>query len=58
MRGERERGPKAFKEHVIQYHEIAGSLVGPWARWAVVVFNLLSLGGLTVVQVRGCGKPP
>ena len=44
------------RDHVIQYHEVIGGLVGPWGERAALFFNVVSLLGLAVVQIIACAS--
>ncbi|KAL0034791.1 hypothetical protein WJX77_007387 [Trebouxia sp. C0004] len=44
------------RNHIIQYHEVIGGLVGPWGERAALFFNVVSLLGLAVVQIIACAS--
>lgn len=43
-------------DHIIQYHEVIGGLIGPWGERAALFFNVVSLLGLAVVQIIACAS--
>ena len=49
-------GPWMSRNHIIQYHEVIGGLVGPWGERAALFFNVVSLLGLAVVQIIACAS--
>lgn len=44
------------RTHIVQYHEVIGGLIGPWGEQAALFFNVVSLVGLTVVQIIACAS--
>ncbi|KAL3158265.1 Lymphocyte transmembrane adapter 1, variant 3 [Trebouxia sp. C0009 RCD-2024] len=44
------------RDHIIQYHEVIGGLIGPWGERAALFFNVVSLLGLAVVQIIACAS--
>ena len=46
----------ACRDHIIQYHEVIGGLVGHWGETAALFFNVVSLLGLAVVQIIACAS--
>ncbi|CAM6085736.1 unnamed protein product [Calypogeia fissa] len=55
-RNREEKKGNEFKNHVIQYHEVIGSLVGPWARRVVLFFNIMTMGSVATVQIVACAS--
>ncbi|KAH8940573.1 hypothetical protein BDL97_15G096000 [Sphagnum fallax] len=55
-RTRKEREGVDFSTHVIQYHEVLGSLVGPWAQRAALFFNVITVGAVAVVQIIACAS--
>ncbi|KAG0613864.1 hypothetical protein M758_6G134900 [Ceratodon purpureus] len=55
-RTRKEREGVDFSKHVIQYHEVLGSLVGNWAKRASLFFNIVTVGALSVVQIIACAS--
>ncbi|CAM6085899.1 unnamed protein product [Calypogeia fissa] len=51
-----ERKGTNFANHVIQYHEVIGALVGPWARRIVLFFNIMTMGSVATVQIIACAS--
>ncbi|CAM6092009.1 unnamed protein product [Calypogeia fissa] len=51
-----ERKGTNFANHVIQYHEVVGALVGPWARRIVLFFNIMTMGSVATVQIIACAS--
>ncbi|CAK9224979.1 unnamed protein product [Sphagnum jensenii] len=45
-----------FKKHIIQYHEVLGSLVGMWAQRVSLFFNIITVGAISVVQIIACAS--
>lgn len=45
-----------YRNHIIQYHEVIGSLMGSWGERAALFFNVVSLLGLAVVQIIACAS--
>ncbi len=41
---------------LFQYHEVLGSLVGPWAQKAALFFNVITVGAVAVVQIIACAR--
>ncbi len=41
---------------LVQYHEVLGSLVGPWAQRAALFFNVITVGAVAVVQIIACAR--
>ena len=46
----------AYRDHIIQYHEVIGGLAGRWGEMAALFFNVVSLLGLAVVQIIACAS--
>lgn len=45
-----------FKKHVIQYHELLGGLVGPWAMRISLFFNIVTVGAVATIQIIACAS--
>jgi hypothetical protein len=41
---------------LVQYHEVLGSLVGPWAQRVALFFNVITVGAVAVVQIIACAR--
>jgi auxin influx carrier (AUX1 LAX family) len=52
----KERDGVDFNRHVIQYHEVLGSLVGLWAQRVALFFNIVTVGAVAVVQIIACAS--
>lgn len=55
-RARKEKEGVDFKRHVIQYHELLGALVGPWAMRISLFFNVVTVGAVSVVQIIACAS--
>ncbi|KAJ7526716.1 hypothetical protein O6H91_16G019600 [Diphasiastrum complanatum] len=55
-RSRKEKEGVNFKRHVIQYHEVLGYLVGSWAKYISLFFNIMCMGAVAVVQIIACAS--
>jgi auxin influx carrier (AUX1 LAX family) len=55
-RARKEKEGVDFKRHVIQYHELLGGLVGPWAMRISLFFNIVTVGAVATIQIIACAS--